>query len=60
MKASSAPAEGSYLDFKTKVNHVDENILVACFECDEIHQTVDGVEYVFGVVLHEYRLIELR
>ena len=60
MSAGSTPAEDIYLNFKTKMDHVDQNVLVACFECNEIHQAVDGVEDVFGVVLHKYGLIELR
>ena len=42
------------------MNHVDQGILVACFERHQIHQAVDSVEDVPGVARQEYAVVELR
>ena len=49
-----------YLNFEAEMHHVDQGVLVGCFECHQIHQAVDSVEDVPGVARHENAVVELR
>ena len=49
-----------YLNFVAEMHHVNQRVLIACFECHQIDQAVDSVKDVPCIARHEYAVVELR